>query len=190
MPAWDQADTALGPAAVRYGVVAYRVLYRSVSAAGRPIRASGLAAFATGRTGNLQLVDHGDGTTSHQIPISEGERAMADPVIHFEIIGKDATALQQFYTDLFGWDIDAGNPLKYGMVAAGDGGIGGGVGPTIDGTARTMFYVGVEDLHAKIEEAQALGATTVMPPMDVPGGPSIAMFTDPDGNLIGLMKRP
>jgi len=29
-----------------------------------------------------------------------------------------------------------------------------------------------------------------MPPMDVPGGPSIAMFTDPDGNLIGLMKRP
>jgi len=115
---------------------------------------------------------------------------MADPVIHFEIIGKDAADSQKFYADLFGWDIDADNPLKYGSVAAGDGGIGGGVGPTMDGSVRTMFYVGVEDLQAKIDAAQALGAKTVMPPMDVPGGPSIAMFTDPDGNLIGLMKRP
>jgi uncharacterized protein len=115
---------------------------------------------------------------------------MADPVIHFEIIGKDAADSQKFYADLFGWDIDADNPLKYGSVTAGEGGIGGGVGPTMDGSVRTMFYIGVEDLQAKIDVAQALGAKTVMPPMDVPGGPSIAMFTDPDGNLIGLMKRP
>ena len=115
---------------------------------------------------------------------------MADPVIHFEIIGKHAADSQKFYADLFGWDIDADNPLNYGSVVAGEGGIGGGVGPTMDGSVRTMFYVGVEDLQAKIDAAQALGAKTVMPPMDVPGGPSIAMFTDPDGNLIGLMKRP
>jgi len=115
---------------------------------------------------------------------------MADPVIHFEIIGKDAVGLQKFYADLFGWDIDADNPLKYGNVAAASGGIGGGGGPTMDGSTRTMFYVGVEDLQAKVDAAHALGAKTVMPPMDVPGGPSIAMFTDPDGNLIGLMKQP
>jgi predicted enzyme related to lactoylglutathione lyase len=42
-----------------------------------------------------------------------------------------------------------------------------------------MFYVGVDDLQAKVDAAQALGAKTVMPPMDVPGGPSIAMFTHP-----------
>jgi predicted enzyme related to lactoylglutathione lyase len=27
-----------------------------------------------------------------------------------------------------------------------------------------------------------------MDPMDVPGGPSIAMFTDPQGNVVGLVK--
>jgi predicted enzyme related to lactoylglutathione lyase len=54
-----------------------------------------------------------------------------------------------------------------------------GVGPTKDGSTRTMFYVGVDDLQAKVDAAQALGAKTVMPPMDVPGGPSIAMFTHP-----------
>ncbi len=115
---------------------------------------------------------------------------MADPVIHFEIIGTDAAALQKFYGQLFGWDIDAANPLQYGSVVAAEGGIGGGVAPAVDGSARTTFYVGVADLQATLGKAAALGATTVMPPMDVPGGPSIAMFTDPDGNLIGLMKRP
>lgn len=115
---------------------------------------------------------------------------MADPVIHFEIIGTNAPALQEFYGDLFGWEIDAGNPLKYGGVAAAEGGIGGGVGPTVDGSTRTTFYVGVADLQATLDKAAALGATTIMPPMEVPGGPSIAMFTDPDGNLIGLMRRP
>jgi uncharacterized protein len=114
---------------------------------------------------------------------------MADPVIHFEIIGTDAPALQEFYGDVFGWQIDADNPLRYGMVAAAEGGIGGGIGPTVDGSARATFYVGVADLQATIDKAAALGGTTVMPPMDVPGGPSIAMFTDPNGNLIGLMKR-
>jgi predicted enzyme related to lactoylglutathione lyase len=28
----------------------------------------------------------------------------------------------------------------------------------------------------------------VTPPMDVPGGPTIAFFSDPAGNVIGLMK--
>ncbi len=50
---------------------------------------------------------------------------MADPVIHFEIIGTDAAALQKFYGQLFGWDIDAANPLQYGSVVAAEGGIGG-----------------------------------------------------------------
>ena len=114
---------------------------------------------------------------------------MPDPVVHFEIIGKDALALQKFYAGVFNWRIDANNPLKYGSVEPTEGGIGGGVGPTQDGSTRTMFYVGVADLQATLDKAEKLGATTTMPPMDVPGGPRIAMFTDPDGNLIGLMRR-
>ncbi len=54
---------------------------------------------------------------------------MADPVTHFEIIGKDAASLRKFCADLFGWDIDADNPLNYGSVAAASGGIGGGGSP-------------------------------------------------------------
>ena len=31
-------------------------------------------------------------------------------VIHVEVTGKDGTALQSFYSKVFGWDIDTNNP--------------------------------------------------------------------------------
>lgn len=114
---------------------------------------------------------------------------MSNKVVHFEIIGTNATGLQSFYSNVFGWRIDAGNPLSYGMVSAADAGLGGGVGPTQDGSTRTMIYIGTDDLQATLDAVEAAGGRTIMPPMNVPGGPVIAMFTDPDGNLIGLMKN-
>jgi predicted enzyme related to lactoylglutathione lyase len=113
---------------------------------------------------------------------------MANAVIHFEILGRDAAALQSYYGALFGWKIDASNPMNYGMVPADEGGIGGGVGPAMGGTPMVTFYVQVDDLQAALDKAEGLGGKTVMPPMDVPGGPSIAQFSDPEGNIVGLVK--
>jgi uncharacterized protein len=113
---------------------------------------------------------------------------VANPVIHFEVLGKDGTELQNFYRDLFDWKIDASNPMKYGIVEAGEGGIGGGVASSPDGSTSVTFYVQVDDLQAALEKAEKLGGKTAMPPMDVPGGPSIAQFDDPDGNRVGLVK--
>jgi predicted enzyme related to lactoylglutathione lyase len=113
---------------------------------------------------------------------------MAHPVIHFEVGGPDATALQQYYSELFGWTIDADNPMNYGTVSAVEPGIAGGVGPTPDGGPHVTFYVGTDDLQASLDKAEQLGGRTVMPPMDIPDGPSIAHFADPQGNVIGLVK--
>jgi uncharacterized protein len=113
---------------------------------------------------------------------------MPNPVIHFEVAGPDASGLQKFYASLFDWKIDANNPMNYGMVEASEGGIGGGVGPSPDGNKHLTWYVQVDDLQAALDKAEQLGGKTVMPPMDVPGGPSIAQFTDPAGNVVGLVK--
>jgi uncharacterized protein len=111
---------------------------------------------------------------------------MANPVTHFEIHGKDGAALQDFYRKSFGWNVDANNPMNYGMVSAEGNGIGGGVtGP--EGPMVTV-YIEVPDLQAALDKAASNGAQVVMPPMDVPGGPSIAQFRDPAGNVIGLVK--
>ncbi|MHB8467480.1 MAG: VOC family protein [Acidimicrobiales bacterium] len=113
---------------------------------------------------------------------------MAQPVVHFEVAGKDPVALQTFYASLFDWQIDANNPMNYGMVTAAEGGIAGGVGPSPDGEKHITWYVQVDDLQSALDKAEKLGGKTVMPPMDVPGGPSIAQFTDPAGNVVGLVK--
>jgi len=113
---------------------------------------------------------------------------MANPVVHFEVIGKDGAALQKFYADVFGWAIDANNPMNYGMVTAAEGGIGGGVGPSADGSTHVTFYVQVDDPQAFLTKIERMGGKTVMPPMDVPGGPTIAQFADPEGNVVGLVK--
>ena len=113
---------------------------------------------------------------------------MAQPVVHFEVLGKDGKKLQEFYGKLFDWNVDANNPMQYGMVAAGEGGIGGGVAASQDGKPAVTFYVNVSDLAAALAKAESLGGKTVMPPMAVPGGPEIAQFSDPEGNVIGLSK--
>jgi uncharacterized protein len=64
---------------------------------------------------------------------------MGQPVVHFEIIGKDGEKLQSYYSELFGWEIDSNNPMKYGIVpregnVTPEGiGIGGGVATGPDG---------------------------------------------------------
>jgi predicted enzyme related to lactoylglutathione lyase len=113
---------------------------------------------------------------------------MGQPVTHFEVHGKDGAALQKFYGELFDWHVDANNPMNYGMVDThgGERGINGGI--TQSDSPMVTFYVEVDDLQAALDKAEKLGGKTVMPPMDVPGGPTLAQFTDPEGNLIGLAK--
>ncbi len=74
---------------------------------------------------------------------------MANPVSWFEITGKDADKLQQFYADVFGWEYQqAPGPTKYGMISAGNGGIGGGVGEAQGGPGHVTVYVEVDDPQA------------------------------------------
>ena len=113
---------------------------------------------------------------------------MANKVVHFEVLGKDGKRLQDFYGSLFGWKIDASNPMQYGMVNGDETGIGGGIAANQDGSPQVTFYVEVPDLNAALKKAESLGGKTVNPPMDVPGGPTLAHFADPDGNVIGLTK--
>ena len=69
---------------------------------------------------------------------------MPNPVVHFEITGKDAEALQQYYRDLFGWSLTPMAPdVPYGLVGPEEtgGGIGGGVGASMDGSPQPAAHV-------------------------------------------------
>jgi uncharacterized protein len=114
---------------------------------------------------------------------------MGAAVVHFEIMGGQGDQLEKFYGELFGWKIDSNNPMKYGMVdtGGGPGGINGGVGANDDGSRRVSVYAQVDDLQATLDKAEKLGGKTILAPTEVPGGPKLAMFTDPAGNVTGLL---
>jgi uncharacterized protein len=111
---------------------------------------------------------------------------MANPVVHFEVLGNDAEALQRFYGETFDWQME---PVMetYAMVQAG---IPGGVGAAPGGSpGHVTFYIEVPDLDAALQQVATNGGSTVQPPVDIPNGPSIALFADPEGHVIGLVKE-
>ncbi len=115
---------------------------------------------------------------------------MTRPVVFFEIRGRDCKRLQEFYASLFGWKIDS-VMMNYGMVEPGIGGpeegVGGGIAQADE--PLVMIYVQVVDLNETLAKAGEMGGKTVMEPMDVPNGPTIAAFEDPEGNTMGLVKQ-
>ena len=119
---------------------------------------------------------------------------MANPVVHWEIAGKDADKLQEFYGTLFDWEInvqaDMGGYSGYRLVEASEGGIGGGLMQTGEGMPDNyvIFYVQVDDLQTSLDNAVALGGQTVVPPTPIPGMGAFAIFTDPEGNSIGMFQ--
>lgn len=112
---------------------------------------------------------------------------MVNHVTHFEINGRDGKRLREFYGSLFGWKIDASNPMQYGIVSAEQAGIGGGISHNAPAPMVTV-YVEVTDLAQALKKAGSLGGKTLLEPTQVPGGPAIAMFGDPEGNAVGLVK--
>ena len=120
---------------------------------------------------------------------------MGQPVVHFEVMGKDGAALRSFYSGLFGWKIDAGNPMNYGIVqrdgnVSADGiGIGGGIGVVPEGyPGHVTFYIEVPDVEAALAKAESLGGSRMMGPDKVMEQIEIGLFNDPEGHLIGVVK--
>jgi uncharacterized protein len=115
------------------------------------------------------------------------KRAATPAVVHWEVQARDPGLQQRFFANLFGWKVDANNPMNYGMVSgSGKDTIGGGIGGTQD-AARVTVYVQVPDINASLQKAQELGAQTIMPRTDV-GMIIMAQFKDLEGNVIGLVE--
>ena len=115
---------------------------------------------------------------------------MSSPLIHFEVAGRDPAKLQGFFGDVFGWQINADNPMNYGMVNLSDQ-VAGGIGPVPEGAPgpHAIFYIGVPDVEATLAKAESSGGKRLMGPMEVPEGPTIGHFADPEGNVVGLFSQ-
>jgi len=113
---------------------------------------------------------------------------MGQPVVHFEIAAKDPDKVRDFYQKIFDWNINSNNPFNYGVVdTESNEGIDGGIMPIRpEVPAYLTFYVEVDNLQSYLDKVRSLGGKTEVPPTPIPNVGSIAMFRDPEGNLVGL----
>jgi hypothetical protein len=115
---------------------------------------------------------------------------MANPVTWFEIIGPDADTLHRFYKDVFDWKLTP--PVKemgnYSMLQGHEPGIGGGIGGAQDDSSRVSVYIESSTPEAHLNKAIAAGAKMLMPVTTITPDTTIAMFLDPAGNTVGILK--
>jgi predicted enzyme related to lactoylglutathione lyase len=106
---------------------------------------------------------------------------MGAAVVHWEINSRDPGRAQEFYSNLFGWKVNADNPMKYGLVDTDlKMGINGGIGQTQEGmSSYVTVYVQVENLQEYLDRAVQLGARVIMPVTEVMKDVTLAMFADP-----------
>ena len=102
------------------------------------------------------------------------------PIVFFDVAGPDAAQLGQFYAANFGWAIE---------------GVNGITTPGLKGALRedppeTLLYLGVPDIDETLAAITASGGAVVLPRMVVPGVVTLALFTDPAGNRMGLVEIP
>jgi predicted enzyme related to lactoylglutathione lyase len=102
-----------------------------------------------------------------------------------------AEALRHFYRSLFGWrTVSFGE--GYGVVAPADGAhvlearefadV-----PGLEGGDVTM-YVRTPDLGQALGQVEDLGGRRVVGPVKAPDGRTLAVFRDPEGQLVGLFE--
>ena len=80
--------------------------------------------------------------------------------------------------------------MNYGVVSTHAGkGIDGGIGGHPDGAPNMVtFYVESDDIQASLDKAVGLGGKMVMPVTDIPNMVTLALFSDPEGNVVGIVS--
>ncbi|MBI1792196.1 MAG: VOC family protein [Acidobacteria bacterium] len=112
---------------------------------------------------------------------------MGRPVIHFEIGCRDRARTGEFFSKLFDWQIQASGPASTINTGSAKGISGHITSLGHEPQNYTMFYVEVDDVQAYLAKVTELGGKTLVGPVKIPAG-TFAWFSDPDGNMIGLMK--
>jgi predicted enzyme related to lactoylglutathione lyase len=108
---------------------------------------------------------------------------------YIQIPALDALASAAFYRDVFGWQNHGGDAQHTGFADATGDMIGAFVTEWEPREPGVIPYISVDDVEATLERVTASGGTihtAAYPEGDL----TVARFTDPAGNVIGIWKMP
>ncbi|MFE9421968.1 VOC family protein [Kitasatospora sp. NPDC006697] len=110
-------------------------------------------------------------------------------VAWFDVSTPDAPRARRFYQEMFGWPVNVLDDT-YSLVGDADGRPTGGIGQAGPGSPYTgiAVYFRVADVETALARAEELGGARRLEPRALPGMGRMAVFTDPDGNVVGLLS--
>ena len=114
---------------------------------------------------------------------------MPNPLCHFELMTDDAARCKAFYASVFDWKFDDAAMPGYTIVHTGqDPGGGLFAKPKETPHACMNVYFTVSDIEKTLAKATKLGGKVLVPNTPIPSVGHFAMFADPEGIVIGIMR--
>lgn len=111
---------------------------------------------------------------------------MSNPIVHFELGGSPSERVAAFYEKHFGWQVRKDPGSDYHGLTTGEGSIDGGVHGTPE--PGTVIYIEVPDIEAAMKAIIEDGGSEVRPATKVTDTVTFAIFQDPGGNKVGLVR--
>jgi len=115
---------------------------------------------------------------------------MGNPFVHVEIGTRDMEKARGFYERAFDWrvEIAPSEGPPYGLIDTGAPPKGGLFALPPDVPVGVTVYIGVDSIEEALSRIEAAGGKTVMPKQEVPSEGWFALFSDLDGNVLGLWE--
>ncbi len=118
--------------------------------------------------------------------------AIANKPTWIDLETKDPAAARDFYSKVFGWNIEVNQDPQYGgyglaKIGGQDAaGIGGTQSP--DQPSAWSVYIGTDDIQKLSTKVEAAGGRVVVPAFDVGDQGRMAVYQDPSGAFISAWQ--
>lgn len=113
----------------------------------------------------------------------------AAPIVHLEFRTFDFARASAFYAKVFAWRTEQNASSTYMKLDAEEGPSAGWVRAEVSQAPGPLAYIVVEDLATTLAEVESAGGRVLVPKLPFAGGGEIALFADPDGNVVAIWMR-
>lgn len=114
---------------------------------------------------------------------------MPAPIVHIEFLSGDFDRTAAFYGEIFGWQTQQNATASYMKLEGADGATAGWVRADMSQSPGPLPYLLVDDLAVSLTKVEEAGGRVLARRLPFAGGGEVALFADPDGNVVGLWAR-
>lgn len=123
-----------------------------------------------------------------------------NPVVHFEMPYDNHERLSNFYSSVFGWQMNklGAEMGDYVLVTTSEtdenqmvkapGTINGGFSPRSEMYSAPSLVISVDDINKSIEKVKSAGGLVIGEIAEIPGIGLYAMFVDSEGNKVSMLQ--